>query len=415
MPSVKLTDAAVQRLKAAPGPRVDFFDAAFPGLCLRVTGAIDQRPERRTWTLFYRFGGKQKRLTFEPGYPAIGLGKARELANAARLELQAGQDPSHKKAAAKAKAAREPDTLEDIVELYLERDLKQRNRSAAYIAAVRRNFDNHVLPQWSGRSIQSITRRDVVDLLDAVSDGKKSKNGVRPSGGRIASNRVLASIRAMFRFCERRGLIPLSPVGLLQSPGEETRRERLLSPAEIRSVWLASNQIGFPFGHFTKALLLLGQRRAEVAGMRWADIDFDDRVWFLAAKSTKAGRGQLLPLPSSAVDLLRSVPRVVDSPWVFTTNGNTPISGYSKGKMKLDSAIMGICGETGPMQAWHLHDLRRTAASNLARLQTPRLVISKLLNHSDGSVTGIYDRYEYLPEKRVALEKWSAEIDRIVA
>ena len=78
MPTVVLTDVALRRLKAPPGQRVDYFDAAFPGLALRVTGAADRRPERRHWTLFYRFGGKQRRLTFEPGtrrldWPMPGL------------------------------------------------------------------------------------------------------------------------------------------------------------------------------------------------------------------------------------------------------------------------------------------------------------------------------------------------------
>src|SRR5271163_4744392 len=115
MPTVKLTDAAVQRLKAPPGGRVDYFDAAYPGLALRVTGSADQRPERRTWTLFYRFRGKQRRLTFEPGYPALSLANARDEATKARLLIQAGTDPAATKAEAKAEAARAPDTIANIV------------------------------------------------------------------------------------------------------------------------------------------------------------------------------------------------------------------------------------------------------------------------------------------------------------
>src|SRR5438270_12846345 len=108
MPTVKLTDAAVRRLKAPPGARVDYFDAAFPGLALRVTGAVDQRPERRTWTYFYRFGGKQRRLTFDPGYPALSLADARQAATQAQLQLRGGTDPASAKAEAKKDAARIP-------------------------------------------------------------------------------------------------------------------------------------------------------------------------------------------------------------------------------------------------------------------------------------------------------------------
>ena len=114
MPTVRLTDAAVQRLKAPPGQRVDYFDGAFPGLALRVTGAVDQRPERRAWTLFYRFGGKQRRLTFEDGYPALDLKKARQKATEAQLLIRAGKDPAVVQTAAKAAVARAPDTVASV-------------------------------------------------------------------------------------------------------------------------------------------------------------------------------------------------------------------------------------------------------------------------------------------------------------
>ena len=114
MPTVRLTDAAVQRLKAPPGQRVDYFDGAFPGLALRVTGAVDQRPERRAWTLFYRLGGKQRRLTFEGGYPALDLKKARQKATEAQLLIRAGQDPAAVQAAVKAAVNRAPDTVASV-------------------------------------------------------------------------------------------------------------------------------------------------------------------------------------------------------------------------------------------------------------------------------------------------------------
>src|ERR1700674_3234539 len=140
MPTVRLTDAAVQRLKAPPGGRVDYFDAAYPGLALRVTGAIDQRPERRTWTLFYRFGGKQRRLTFEPGYPALGLAEARQEATKALLMIKGGTDPAAAKAAAKAATARAPDTVANVVELFIKRHLEGKRRAPRYIEDSRRTF-----------------------------------------------------------------------------------------------------------------------------------------------------------------------------------------------------------------------------------------------------------------------------------
>ena len=244
MPTVKLTDAAVQRLKAPPGGRVDYFDAAYPGLALRVTGAVDQRPERRTWTLFYRFGGKQRRLTFEPGYPALGLAEARDAANKAKLAIQAGVDPGAAKAEAKAEAARAPDTIANVVELFIRRDLEGKKRAPRYIAETRRIFDNHVLPRWADRDIATITRRDVIELLDAVMDSGSVRKGDD------GSDESCRAVRLSRTAClPRSGLCSTgpfagessssTPAALVERPGEETQRDRTLKAEEIRALWPA--------------------------------------------------------------------------------------------------------------------------------------------------------------------------------
>ena len=309
MPTVKLTDAAVQRLKAPPGGRVDYFDAAYPGLALRVTGAVDQRPERRTWTLFYRFGGKQRRLTFEPGYPALGLAEARDTANKAKLAIQAGVDPGAAKAEAKAEAARTPDTIADVVEVFIRRDLEGKKRAPRYIAETRRIFDNHVLPRWADRAIATITRRDVIELLDAVMDSgtvRKGDDGKRKlPGGPIIANRVLAAVRAMFNWAPRRGIIEATPAALVERPGEETRRDRTLKTEEIRVLWPGFGALGYPFGPFFQMALVTGQRRDEVARMRWADIDIGEQLWVLPAEATKASRMHAVPLSPLSIRAAR--------------------------------------------------------------------------------------------------------------
>jgi integrase len=427
MPTVKLTDAAVQRLKAPPGGRVDYFDAAYPGLALRVTGAVDQRPERRTWTLFYRWGGKQRRLTFEPGYPALGLADAREAATKARRQLQAGTDPGAAKAEAKEQAARAPDTIANVVELFIKRGLELKHRAPRYIEETRRNFRNHVLTRWGSRDIKGITRRDVIELLDAVMDrgsvvkGDDGKRRKAP-GGPISANRTLAAIRALFNFALRRGIIDSTPVALVERPGEETRRERTLTAEEIRAVWDVAGALGYPFGPFFRLALITGQRRDEVARMRWADLDLDERTWTLPAEATKAGRSHVVPLAPLAVEILRGLPRkavTVDrviraSPYVFTTAGDVPISGFSKAKPRLDQTIA-KARDGAALVPWVIHDLRRTAATEMGRLGVSRLIIGKVLNHADRSVTGIYDRHAYLTEKRNALEMWAQYLGNLTA
>ena len=425
MPTVKLTDAAVQRFKAPPGGRVEYFDATLPGFGVRVAGPTGRSPEgRKSWVLFYRHGGEQKRLTLEPGYPALSLADARKRAGDALALLSQGTDPGAAKAETKAAAARKPDTVENVVADFIKRHLEGKRRAPRYIEETRRNFDNHVLPRWRDRDIGSITRRDVIELLDAIVDTGTKVRGDdgkmrHVKGGPIAANRVLAAVRALLNWALRRGLIETTPAALVERPGEETRRERTLSADELRFIWPAAEGLGYPMGAFFRMVMLTGQRREEVATMAWADIDLKEKVWTIPAIVTKAGRAHAVPLSPAVMDLLRSIPRksartkaglLAPTPHVFTMTGENAISGYSAGKKRLDSAVAALCAKAeikDAMPSWTVHDLRRTCATEMGRLGVSRFTISKVLNHADRSVTGIYDRHSYLEEKRSALEVWA--------
>jgi integrase len=404
MPTVKLTDAAVRRLTAPKNARIDYFDAAFPGLALRVTGGNDRRPDRRTWTFFYRLHGKQRRLTFEPGYPALSLADARQQATEAQLQIKAGVDPAATKLAAKEQAARAPDTMANVVDQFVRLDLERRKRAPQYINGTRRIFENHVLPHWKDRDIKSITRRDVIELLDAVME----------EGTPIAANRTLAAIRALFNWALRRDMIESTPAALVERPGEEVRRERTLTADEIKAVWAAATEVGYPFGQFFQFALLTGQRRDEVARMRWSDVDFDTKLWTLPAEATKPGRTHVVALAPLAIDILKTLPRIARSSCVFTSNGNAPISGFSKAKIRLDEA-MAKADDGQAVEPFTIHDLRRTAATEMGRLGISQFVVGKVLNHADRSVTGIYNRYDYINEKRHALDTWAAYLTSLTS
>ena len=425
MPTVKLTDAAVQRFKAPPGGRIEYFDATLPGFGVRVAGPTGRSPDgRKSWVLFYRFGGEQKRLTIEPGYPAQSLADARKRAGDALALISKGTDPAAEKAAVKVTNARRPDTIANVVEEFIKRHMEGKRRAPRYIEETRRNFDNHVLPKWRDRDIKSIARRDVIELLDGIMDaGTKVRqpDGTTKhvKGGPIAANRVLAAVRARFNWALRRGIIETTPAALVERPGEETRRERTLTTDELRAIWRRMEALSYPVGPFFRMVLLTGQRREEVATMAWADIDLVEKVWTIPAEVTKAGRGHAVPLSPAAIELLEAMPRktirdakgrTVPSPHVFTTAGATPISGYSAVKKRLDAAVTKARAEAdlAPLPGWTLHDLRRTAATEMGRLGVSRFIISRVLNHADRSVTGIYDRHSYIAEKRHALEVWAS-------
>lgn len=431
MPTIKLTDAAVQRLKAPPGERVDYFDATLPGFALRVSGPTERAPEgRRTWTLFYRCGGKQRRLSLEPPYPALTLAAARKQAGDALALLSKGEDPAAAKAETKAQTRRAPDTVASVVDLFLRRGLEAKKRAPRYVEETARTFRNHVLPSWGEREIGTITRRDVIELLDAIADGESRVKGPdgkwrNLAGGPIAANRALAAIKAAFNFAVRRGILDASPVALVERPGAETKRDRALNDDELRILWPLMEGLGYPAGAFFQLLLATGQRRAEVAGMRWADLDLDGRTWTLSAAVTKARREHVLPLSSLALEILAGLPHI--GPFVLAgtsrrssrrdAEGNAgagqpcPISGFAKMKSRLDAKAEKAGAAIAP---WTVHDLRRTAATGMARIGVSRFIIGRILNHADRGVTGIYDRHAYVTEMRAALDAWGRHLEELV-
>jgi integrase len=159
------------------------------------------------------------------------------------------------------------------------------------------------------------------------------------------------------------------------------------------------------FGPFAKLLLLTGQRRTEVAGMTWTELDLDKALWMLPGTRTKNGRPHEVPLSEAALAILKALPRL--GPYVVSTDGSKPLGGYSRGKALIDKAIRYA---NLHISHWTFHDLRRTAASGMARLGIQVHVTEAVLNHKSGSIKGvaaIYNRYDYAAEKRSALEAWA--------
>jgi integrase len=433
MPSIKLTDAAVQKLKAPKGSRVEYFDAGYPGFGLRISAGNppgNEEPEiRKTWILMYRFGGAQRRLTFGP-YPALSLAEARKKASAAMALLSEGKDPAALQAEKKAEAARLPDTVTNVFADFMKRHMEGKKRAQGYIDGTQQNFDNHVLPRWGKRDIKSITRRDVIELLDDVKDNgteAPDKDGKKKhrAGGPIAANRVLATIRLLFNWALKRDIVQSTPASLVDRPGEEASRERTLAGEEIAAVWNAAQDMGAPVGDFFRVVLLTGQRREEVASMRWADLDLEKTLWVIPKEKAKGKRAHVVPLAPSVVDILNTTPQksitlpnggTQPSPWVFTVSGENAISGFSKAKQRIDKKIADARAEAGaePIVHWTTHDLRRTCATEMGRLSVSRFIIGKVLSHADRTVTGVYDRFQYLEEKRHALKVWAQYVDGLV-
>jgi integrase len=395
----KMTQSGLDRLKPPASGRVEYWDTQLPGFGLRVS-----HTGRKTWVAMYRVHGRLVRETIATMALIPNVADARERARISMRKAQAGSNPVEERRrtkaeidlrfeqAAAAEVASQRDAMENVITDFMQRFMLRgrRSHSQRYIAEVQRNFDNHVLPRWRGRNIKSIVRREVNDLLDSIVD----------EGKPIAANRTLAAIRKLFNWAITRGILDTSPVAMIEPPSAEELRERALKPDEIRALWKATDALGYPFGSYFRLLLATGQRRTEVATMRWGDID--DGLWTIPAGMTKSKRAHAVPLSPLALEIITGCPRTA-SPYVFSTRAKRPISGYSKAKRELDTKL----ADHGDMQPWRIHDLRRTAATRMAeKAKVSRFVIARVLNHADSGVTAGYDQHDYLPEKRDALVKW---------
>jgi integrase len=215
----------------------------------------------------------------------------------------------------------------------------------------------------------------------------------------------MAAIKKLLNWALNRGMIDVNPIAGLSAPGKKTARERILHELEILRLFEVTKAEGYPFGTIYELLLYTGQRRGEVSGMRWSEIDFDRRVWTIPVTRSKNGSAHEVPLATPVLDILGRIPRFLGSNFVFTTTGATPISGFGRAKHRVEVAV--------GASDWWVHDLRRTAASGMARLGVAPHVIEKVLNHKTGQISGVaavYNRYGYETEKRDAIERWTTTL-----
>ena len=399
-----LTARSVENI--TPGSaRMELPDGLVAGLYFVV-----QPSGSRSWAVRYRHEGKTRKLTLGP-YPAIGISDARRLA---RLKLQAaaeGSDPAALKIETRRKAKDDKpdkDLMKTVAADFVERYAKKKNRSWA---ETERLLNKEVVSRWGKRRIQDIKKRDVIELLDEIVD----------RGAGTTANRTLAAVRKLFNWAVERDMIAANPCAGVKPPAAETSRERILSDDELRWFWKACDKQGYPFGPFGQVLLLTGQRRNEVAGMTASEVDIDARLWTIPRARAKNDQEHHVPLSDDVLAILAAMPRIAgEAGYLFTTSGKTPVSGYSRAKAIVTEAMVAVARQEAEeagedpdavsVPPWTLHDLRRTAASGMARLGIPVHVVEAVLNHKSGAIKGvaaIYNRYNYADEKRNALDAWA--------
>lgn len=396
-----LTARSVENVKPDPSRRLELPDGALPGFYLVV-----QPSGAKSWAVRYRVDGKPKKFTLGP-YPRLSLGDAREQGRTALRLASEGRDPAAMRIATEQEAeATTRLRFGAVAAEFIERYAKPRNRTWPETERLLTKAD---LAPWQDRDIRSITRQEILTLLDRMVE----------RGAPVQANRLVAALRRFFGWVVERGLLEASPMASLRPPATEAHRDRVLSDEELRAIWLAADEIGYPFGRAIQLMILTGQRRAEVLEAEWREFDLERGLWTIPRERSKNGGSHLIPLAPVAVKLLLALPRIGPTPrLVFTTTGSSPFSGVSKAFSRLSEIAAGRMSEGHHLEPWRLHDLRRTFATGCARLGVPLHVVEKCLNHVSGSFGGIvavYQRHDFLNERIQAMSIWAEHIFQLQA
>jgi integrase len=422
-----LTDAAIRKLRPGAKRRV-IRDAGARSLYLVIApdGAksfmmrfrdISGRPAKMVIGYFDTTGFTPED---EPqmGSPVTLVG-ARRLAAQIHHERALGRDVvAEHKLRKQQRRTKRADTFAAYAEDYANEHLKPKVREWGAIArrlGLTKSLEqipDGLAARWGDRSARDITAHDVWSVVDEAR--RRAIPGITPRTQGTSEPRAQhmhAALSGMFGWLHGNRRIERNPVTDLQRPEKSKARERVLPADEIRLFWLACDKVDKPYCMIFRLLLLTGQRLREVAGMRHGELR--GNLWHIPGSRTKNGRPHVVPLSSMAMKLVSAAG---DRDIVFTTNGRTPPSSFSRSKQRLDAAMIAANGGR-PIANWTLHDLRRTAITHMAELGTRTDVIELIVNHVSGAragVAGTYNRSELLDERRRALEQWAQQIKRIV-
>ncbi len=396
--SKRLTVTGVERVRPPAKGRDEHFDSVVPGLVLRIT-----ENGHKSWSVYYRHNKKHQRLTLG-AYPAVGLDAARSRAGEIRSMVAEGTNPKFRLKEKQVERKKvEDSSIEAIGRQFIEEYCQPRLKPGT-AKEYRRHIEKYAIPLWGSRPIVSVEKGEIVALLRHI--GKNAP---------VMANRVRATLHKFFDWAEEADLVPANPVSKAKRLIKESdiARDRVLTDAEIYSIWAGLDRLGWPFGAIGKLLLLTGQRVGEVTGMEWSELNLEAAVWSLPKGRTKNKRPHEIPLSSQVVDMLENLPHLHDR-FVFPASGSrkaiATASGFSKAKIRLDK----LSGVTD----WRWHDARRTVATMMAEnLGIDPHVIEAVLNHisgSKGGVAGIYNRALYTDRKSLALQAWANRLDEVV-
>jgi integrase len=393
-----LTDRFIGSRKAAQaGKRDDYPDAIVPGLALRVTDR-----GHKSFVLVARYPSHPKNPTRRAlgSCGALTLVKARDKARQWIELIDQGIDPEAAQAREKAAVQRrQANSFAAVAADFLERHVHANGLKKEREA---RTIIGEFAKRWGARPINDITLQDASAAIRAIVD----------RGASYQAHNAFGWLRGLYSWAIGGGEygVEVSPVERLRPAkliGKREARERTLSDDELRAVWAAAGEVGYPYGAVFRLLVLTGQREREVADASWLEIDLDNRLWTIPASRMKGGRAHEIPLAPAALALLAELPRFAAGDHVFTTtDGAKPVNGFSSAKARLDR-LSGVSG-------WKLHDLRRTMRTHLSALPVEDMVRELVIAHARPGLHKVYDQHSYRDEKARCLLLWGERLQMIL-
>jgi len=372
------------------------------GFGVRVTAA-----GARAFILNYRLRGREHRFTIG-AWPDWSALKAIREARNLRQRVDRGENPLEDRA-----QPPETKTVSNVLDDFVTRYVRNKDRPLRSADHIESAFDRLVKPRIGKLGVYEVRRSNVAEMLDRIED----------EAGPVMADRARAYLRkALSWYAERDDQFNLTALFVRVEPRanpKERARTRVLSDGEIRAIWPLLGE-GGTFGTLVKMLLLTAQRRDEIAQMSRMEIG-EDGIWTIPAERYKTKRPNFVPLSKAAIDVIEAQPKIDDCDYIFSSRAKTPYSGFGKSKAKLDMAVFTSMkkqatngAKVEPIPNWTLHDLRRTAKTLMARAGVRPDISERVLGHVIAGVEGTYDRHSYADEKRDALEKLAAMIDRIL-
>lgn len=423
MGAVALSKSIIDSLAAEARDKKRQFelsDIREPGLRIRA----GQRAT--TWMLCSRLhNGKRTRIKLG-SWPAMGIAAARQEARKKRVEILDGIDPNEERKIAAEQTKREAEasrTLSEILDLYELQHLRTLRRGVETRRAIDGKFG--LLAKFRDSDIRSINSENVKRALQC--------NHARAP---IAANRNLAYARAFFNWCKAELILSENPAADIRKPARERSRDRVHSIEELGEIWHSAEQLSYPFGSVIQLLIALPMRREEVKSIRVSELSFENDIpviWTLPANRTKTGNALRIPLSSLARRIIKASinhsARPSASDFIFTTTGDTSVSGFSKAKLKLDCIVNEIrnAKRQSPteldfeMEHWTIHDLRTTFCTLASdQLNADIAVVDRMLNHVASSTTSkierIYNRSEMFEARRDVSDRWAKLLeDKVIS